>query len=750
MHAVVFSTNYRNTDNWMPLFQRIIAEGGRCEAIYLPWAGDASAPIMQNLPLPVRHCEAIHALHPSGISEQQLQELLMRILDDSVDVLFLCDMQTYPSAVVHKLLKNSPQRPLVIGLQHGLFQSWWLYNQNFGADHLLCFGERHRLELIAPWRKRSTAVGLPKLDALARKNTQDDGYILYLAQKVPDRTEVSKLLKELELRTQLPVLVRNHPQYPELLAHVPQYPLPVIGGHPAAEAALIEQIAHASWVLTPHSTGGLEALQLHKPLVLIPNHGLTAWAGYPAIATELSVTAILDALHRAKTRQPEIQIFLDTALGGLRFDHTDRAMHALRQLINHSPPTGVRPGHHTPLLEIPFMHSLSSHKQISDLPPSGFEDLAWLFHRDDTHQSILRPNLDEAALLWKAVKATAGPLLEIGRRHGGSTVLLLTASAGRRVTSIDMSPSHHIACEQFFKKTLASSPESLQLIVGNPHHALEMHGQFGFFLINEVRDYEEARSNVIAHWRSLKIHGSQPALIVFHDTAFNQAETTHRKGIKKLCNELIEAGCATLTSSSGAILILEKKTELPDSWQQSVQTPTLNRRDDVLALVAKGGIGIELGVAEGVLSERLLEREILSHLYSIDMYAGDRGHDDEQYKRALVRLMRFRDKNTLIKLRFDAALSIFPNEYFDFIYVDGYAHTGEEFGETFKQWYPKLKPGGILAGDDYCEEWPLVMHAVDKFLADNQLPLHIINCREDKAYCHYPTWYTFKPTDNIR
>lgn len=43
-----------------------------------------------------------------------------------------------------------------------------------------------------------------------------------------------------------------------------------------------------------------------------------------------------------------------------------------------------------------------------------------------------------------------------------------------------------------------------------------------------------------------------------------------------------------------------------------------------------------------------------------------------------------------------------------FIYVDGYAHTGEDRGKTLFDWYPKLKIGGLMAGDDYHDDWPLV------------------------------------------
>jgi hypothetical protein len=164
-------------------------------------------------------------------------------------------------------------------------------------------------------------------------------------------------------------------------------------------------------------------------------------------------------------------------------------------------------------------------------------------------------------------------------------------------------------------------------------------------------------------------------------------------------------------------------------------------------LLKAGGVGIELGVAEGGFSERILNRSKLRHLYSVDMYAGDRGHDIHQYRRAIKRLDIHRSRNTLIKLQFDAALELFPDNYFDFIYVDGYAHTGEEGGKTFYQWYPKLKPGGIFSGDDYDTDiWPGVVSAVDRFVQANKLPLMIIEPTEKADdYSQYPTWLTLKP-----
>lgn len=173
---------------------------------------------------------------------------------------------------------------------------------------------------------------------------------------------------------------------------------------------------------------------------------------------------------------------------------------------------------------------------------------------------------------------------------------------------------------------------------------------------------------------------------------------------------------------------------------------SFTRRDDVATLFREGGKGVELGVAGGEFSERILNRSRIGYLYSIDMWAGDRGHDMDQYREAIVRLAPHRARNALLRMRFEDALPLFDDHSLDFIYVDGYAHDGELNGATFRDWLPKLKSGGIIAGDDYHADWPLVVAAVDAFLAENGMELHLIRCSEaDSWNSRYPTWFAMKP-----
>lgn len=169
------------------------------------------------------------------------------------------------------------------------------------------------------------------------------------------------------------------------------------------------------------------------------------------------------------------------------------------------------------------------------------------------------------------------------------------------------------------------------------------------------------------------------------------------------------------------------------------------KREDIIDLFDKPPVGIELGVAEGMFSHLVLSRKEVQHWYSVDMWAGDRGHDVNQYKKAVSKLLPYKEKNTVLKLRFDEALSLFPDEFFDFIYVDGYAHTGQDGGKTFDDWWPKLKSGGIFAGDDYDARWQPTVTAVDNFIKKNNLELHIFNFDEERgSWSQYPSWYTYK------
>lgn len=63
----------------------------------------------------------------------------------------------------------------------------------------------------------------------------------------------------------------------------------------------------------------------------------------------------------------------------------------------------------------------------------------------------------------------------------------------------------------------------------------------------------------------------------------------------------------------------------------------------------------------------------------------------------------------------------FPDNYFDFVYVDA-DHSEAACYADITAWYPKVKPGKFLAGHDYKKGFGVV-RAVNRFIKENNLQL---------------------------
>lgn len=165
------------------------------------------------------------------------------------------------------------------------------------------------------------------------------------------------------------------------------------------------------------------------------------------------------------------------------------------------------------------------------------------------------------------------------------------------------------------------------------------------------------------------------------------------------------------------------------------------RHQIVGELNGSDNIGIELGVAQGVFSKRMISSGKFKEFWGVDSY-GD-SHNTEEYIEAL-KYIGIENRYRLLRMNFDEALEVFEDEYFDFIYIDGFAHTGEEGGKALIDWFRKLKVGGILAGDDYHEDWPLVQWAVNDFSEKVGVKFSITGGKEENDWCKYPSWFLRK------
>lgn len=116
--------------------------------------------------------------------------------------------------------------------------------------------------------------------------------------------------------------------------------------------------------------------------------------------------------------------------------------------------------------------------------------------------------------------------------------------------------------------------------------------------------------------------------------------------------------------------------------------------------------GAEIGVFDGYFSEYLCKTIPDLRLYSVDawqVYPGYRDHKFESSMRnaeakALDRLAPY-NCTVVKKFSVDAAKD-FADESLDFVYIDG-NHEYKYVKEDIELWTPKVRKGGIVAGDDY-------------------------------------------------
>lgn len=144
----------------------------------------------------------------------------------------------------------------------------------------------------------------------------------------------------------------------------------------------------------------------------------------------------------------------------------------------------------------------------------------------------------------------------------------------------------------------------------------------------------------------------------------------------------------------------------------------LNARIVVLQTLPKNSVGIEIGVHLGDFSAQILANATPNKLYLIDPYlhfedasyakawyggsAAGQQEMDERFERVQNRF-RTQIENgrvELVREKSVLAASRFADESLDFVYIDG-DHTFDGVWGDIKAYFPKLKIGGLLIGDDY-------------------------------------------------
>lgn len=171
-------------------------------------------------------------------------------------------------------------------------------------------------------------------------------------------------------------------------------------------------------------------------------------------------------------------------------------------------------------------------------------------------------------------------------------------------------------------------------------------------------------------------------------------------------------------------------------------------RLDLLQQMPKNSVCAEIGVFKGTFSQAIIDvvQPLRHHLidpwafqenYAESWFGGDLGGSqaimDKVHKGVLRRFReQIRRGEVVVNRGYSMEMAAqFPDAYFDWIYIDG-NHTYEGVMGDLNSYYPKIKPGGFITGDNYGDrpDWwwkDGVKRAVDEFAASGQCTLKSIS-----------------------
>jgi hypothetical protein len=137
----------------------------------------------------------------------------------------------------------------------------------------------------------------------------------------------------------------------------------------------------------------------------------------------------------------------------------------------------------------------------------------------------------------------------------------------------------------------------------------------------------------------------------------------------------------------------------------------------ILGTLPKDSVGAEVGVWEGDMSSKLLQQVRPKKLLLVDPWAFDPRFADSLFGGGSAKSQV--DMDTVcqkVRKRFATEISqgvvsvhrcssaecagSVAAEALDWVYIDG-NHTYEFVLEDLRSWYPKVRPGGLVVGDDY-------------------------------------------------
>lgn len=167
------------------------------------------------------------------------------------------------------------------------------------------------------------------------------------------------------------------------------------------------------------------------------------------------------------------------------------------------------------------------------------------------------------------------------------------------------------------------------------------------------------------------------------------------------------------------------------------------------------GVAVEIGTHRGDFAEPFLAQWKGHKLYCIDPWEtllgyeyqaqilqeawGTDGNRDHDRDFTINRLKKFGDRVIITPKVSTEAVESFKDNSVDFVFVDG-DHSLEAVDFDVRNWWRKVKVGGILAGHDYLDYdgWSRnIQTVVHRFAIENGIPLYVVAEEHQLPWSYY-------------
>jgi len=136
---------------------------------------------------------------------------------------------------------------------------------------------------------------------------------------------------------------------------------------------------------------------------------------------------------------------------------------------------------------------------------------------------------------------------------------------------------------------------------------------------------------------------------------------------------------------------------------------------------AKARVVVEIGVYAGALSHLLAETSTLEHLWIVDPWIWEGKFTPGHMDGIAHKVQKWADSKlnvTVLRMGSLAAVEEFDDSSIDFIHIDQ-RHGHETIKSDIRAWWPKLRIGGTISGDNY--EHPPLASGVDELVPEREL-----------------------------